>query len=723
MKRRPSAYLPVLLLLFTFAPACQKAAQDTPGDTHQGGIPEPEAPTAASLGRKILTAAAESHLLNRFEMIPERTDFFLDAPFLVDSLGKEFSKVTIDAEEIRSLADGRDSCCVTFSDGRTVTLRYQNELQYEFTGDEPFSARHAAYPGDRLTFPFTVTRGGHGTLSFTAEVSGKTATEVSYDGESRTGTLAVTLPDEPDNESEIIFTVKDKYRKASSGSTVATYRFDVNPKEVTIPGEIGSTVEKAFRIDTDIPDCAFTTSRPEKGYFIVDGTTIIVMATNDSKYTRFSVFDVSEQSGRMPSVRVMVKQKSIYDTDDPDTPGEPDEPDEPEATVPESFGLTTPATLFEDHGAAFALTPEWNGTPAELGYGIEAFLDGKAVPILVNGESVPDNGEVNLQETNTVALDESIRLTAGRHRLQLRIVPMVGGAPYERTYELTKDIDVYGMNFRWFDEQYNKEIINRYNFKITSQGDRFSLLPESECPASAVSRIVMRRPQDGTVLGESTRIGERLRFNQTRRGPNYYEIEVTAADGTAYQWYQTIEVKECYETRLYISGNNLMAAVTGYRTAPDISFHIYANGLVRGVIPYTEAVIEGGKHVNKDVYEYKDFEEFGFDFAAEKGQRFREETLFSGNLNTYASMVSKHKSSVKAVKNKATRWKQNANGTWTKENYTPETYICIEMKMYFVKDEGENNEYIDMTYSYADIQRLVESYGMKLSVLMYERML
>ena len=220
-----------------------------------------------------------------------------------------------DGKSIVTLWNGNKQNKVSFSVSTAKTIQDASSRLYwhgfSITMKEDISSVVRGYPGDVLDLYYRV-NGVTDTPAFQYGINDERfkVKNVFYPTKNE-GILKITLPDITDLSSESWIKASEGENTQTLKINVKTYRFNVSAAPVTLPGIANEQIELSYELDTDIPNCEIVISPAEGSFFTAEGKTLTVTEPNVTGQNRASYLEISESSGKMPSFRVDVEQKTL----------------------------------------------------------------------------------------------------------------------------------------------------------------------------------------------------------------------------------------------------------------------------------------------------------------------------------------------------------------------------------------------------------------------------
>lgn len=220
-----------------------------------------------------------------------------------------------DGKSTVTLWNGNKQNKVSFSVSTAKTIQDASSRLYwhgfSITMKEDISSVVRGYPGDVLDLYYRV-NGVTDTPAFQYGINDERfkVKNVFYPTKNE-GILKITLPDITDLSSESWIKASEGENTQTLKINVKTYRFNVSAAPVTLPGIANEQIELSYELDTDIPNCEIVISPAEDTFFSAEGKTLTVTEPNVTGQNRASYLEISESSGKMPSFRVDVEQKTL----------------------------------------------------------------------------------------------------------------------------------------------------------------------------------------------------------------------------------------------------------------------------------------------------------------------------------------------------------------------------------------------------------------------------
>lgn len=230
---------------------------------------------------------------------------------------------------------------------------------------------------------------------------------------------------------------------------------------------------------------------------------------------------------------------------------------------------------------------------------------------------------------------------------------------------------------------------------ITSDDDNREFLLEltTERRGLGVTEFSVSQNAEGFVVKRSASSSWIWNVSSVTRGRHSFTYKAFTNSGQLYSWTANPYFFERYRSSISVSSNKLYLQTSGPRPAPDFNLTQELFADIYAVIPYTEAVMEGNNHVNKDKYEYHYLSTLSKVHTYAKGSEFARIEMYSG-LSSALKLAKSQLSKYKGTKNGASRWVQK-NGVYTKETYTPASYLLANGGIEWSATEGKGLEYIE----------------------------
>lgn len=433
-------------------------------------------------------------------------------------------------------------------------------------------------------------------------------------------------------------------------------------------------------------------------------------------------YAVTGQSG---SGKLMIHQKDRQDAvlyvvkyeiaGSGDLPGGDDRPpggdDDPTPSKSVDFRVTLPSAVFT--GKGFYVDVTLTSYDATKPLNARIAIDGEPVPMGSN-----DDDFFKFQYTLsdiTPRKDIPLYVTGrcvdpGRHTLDVTLWEEGESREGGKTQSVSFNSDE--LLTRWYLSR-NRSQVNQGTEEVLdailtlSPSDKEFILEVSSLnQAAGIVDVGLNVESAGLSASREAGV-RRWKVTPSRRGRYKLTYKVVTSDGRYYSWSASPYCYERYRTVVSVENNKLFLETIGPAATPTFSLSQTLFADIYAVIPYTEAVVEGGQYVNREKPEYHYISTLSKSHTYSRGGSFYKQELYSG-IKTAVSMAKKQLSKYKASTNAASRWVLK-NGSYTKESYTPQTFLLASSGIEWSTSGGDDMNFIEMEFDVTSLKNYLGS--------------
>ena len=398
------------------------------------------------------------------------------------------------------------------------------------------------------------------------------------------------------------------------------------------------------------------------------------------------------------------------------------------AQTPVSASVTfTVATKEGSWDYIYSLQVKDNAIPVELAFhpvqGMVVFPDVLTLTGEVKGliqekntvEFLFDNKPiepVSLHDGSFLLEVPSSGTSAGEHSVKGRVLSVATGNVLS---ESSCSFIVCGFNPRLYEKSSGQENWNR-NARI-GQGLTHVLDIELGTDADLKANMV-NTANNQTVTGYQTSDRSHVYFQLTdreiARGPQELSIKLLKGEEVVAERTVGIAGWHIYTCRYSISNNAVFASLSGPTGSFAFPVHFSVSIYLKGVIPYTEAIEIGGRHYDKECYEYVDIESMGITFDQAKNETFSNKEIYSSSYFKYAGRYLSGELGKIHPGHSSTRWAENG-GTWTTETYWPTPYLQANIILSARRTDGlPLEDYFEISYDHDSVRQWLSQNGVRM---------
>ncbi len=295
-------------------------------------------------------------------------------------------------------------------------------------------------------------------------------------------------------------------------------------------------------------------------------------------------------------------------------------------------------------------------------------------------------------------------ISQGRHKIKAELRSDRDEA---RTASVEEDISVFGMPLYWSD---SKGTRCYKGLRSNSTSDRFLLNLNTGCPDRFITDILLSCPSLGKTYRPSYTDLKCIEVQRLRRGSYKMTLSVTTAAGT-FTWPVTADCYDLFTVSLYVNGDALCGKLTGPSGTLPSRVWVEMGAMLGAYIPYKEAIGSSTEHYTESKARFIDIEYYKRQYEFSSGTSMGNVTLQSSYVGRLLNHVRGLASGVSVEKNSSSRWVENADGSWSKQYYTPQVYPCISLSFWGTITGASLNEYVAFDILADEVKTYLENDG------------
>lgn len=435
-------------------------------------------------------------------------------------------------------------------------------------------------------------------------------------------------------------------------------------------------------------------------------TTVYICFTDCSEgFVTYNLEDVRTSNLYRYTYLIHTEKRTDKEEDSPQKEGEPDDKDEPEEEeepLP-PLHLTIENKRYISENTPLEIILSSNREIEELTgtYSISLQIDEKDTEF-----------ETEPKEDFIILTCPSVPQKTGRHSIKIKATP-VNQSKEENTFETESVFYLVHPHHHWFrDRELTSEIYVFQNIFNDRKNTLSWFKVELDGTEGNQPMVTVHDKTEGTTL---KKYGSNIFLLETpARGEHTFDITYRLAnlDTTITDTKKVIDEFVCTP---FISGSSIYATTSGpHGITADLTTDFTVYGVIRAVIPYTEAISEWGSNYTQDKYEYINFQWVKTTFQQKAGSTLRTFTIHEGWINTALKWSKAKMSGVTAQQNGASRW-VTKDGKEVVEYYTPIPFLQVALYYGYQNYEGKEPEYAIWSFDGSNIRAWLQENGIGLA--------
>ena len=425
-------------------------------------------------------------------------------------------------------------------------------------------------------------------------------------------------------------------------------------------------------------------------------TTVYICFTDCSEgFVTYNLEDVRTSNLYQYTYCILTEKNTATQEDN----SEEDDTPELEDSHPLHLTINNGRYLLKDSPLQIELSCNWDIDTLAATHTLSLQIDGKEIQF-----------DTKTDKENFTLTCPSVPQETGKHEIK---VSAISSTEQEHVTEEKSVYYIVEPHHHWFrDREMTSEIYVFQNIFNDRKNTLSWLKVELDGTEGNQPMVTVHDKTEGTTL---KKYGSNIFLLETpARGEHTFDITYRLAnlDTTITDTKKIIDEFVCTP---FISGSNIYATTSGpHGITADLTTDFTVYGVIRAVIPYTEAISEWGSNYTQDKYEYINFQWVKTTFQQKAGSTFRTFTVHEGWINTALKWSKSKMSGVTAQQNGASRW-ITKDGKEVVEYYTPIPFLQVALYYGYQNYEGKEPEYAIWSFDGSNIRAWLQENGIGLA--------